>query len=215
MSSSTFLIDKIVCANAGKRYVFEWVIRQFTYTFQSNNCYGIKGPNGSGKSTLLKMLSGYSTPSKGEIQFYSGDKIIGVGEVYEQMTFTAPYIELIDEMSVSELMTFHHGLRPFRSYEETLLVINELPFKGLMDKRIGELSSGMKQRIKLILTIMTKTSLILLDEPGSNLDDTGKKWFEDLLRKNMSDKIVIIASNESEDLNLATELISMEDYKKA
>ncbi|MBK9025283.1 MAG: ATP-binding cassette domain-containing protein [Saprospiraceae bacterium] len=91
--------------------------------------------------------------------------------------------------------------------------LKDLPFKGLVQKRIGELSSGMRQRIKLLLAIMTDTSVILLDEPGSNLDEQGKGWFEDLLKSQMSGKITIIASNEAEDLKLAQSQINIADYK--
>jgi len=215
MPDNSHAIDKIVCTNAGKRFVFEWVIRDFNFSFHRNKCYGIRGANGSGKSTLLKLLSGHSTPSKGTISFFKNETEINISGVYESITFCAPYIELIEEMTVSELLKFHHGLRPFSNHANMLEVLKDLPFKGLADKRIGELSSGMKQRIKLMLAILTDTSVILLDEPGSNLDQSGKKWFEDLLRIHMQDKIVIIASNEEDDLRLVESIISMEDYKKA
>jgi len=214
MSAQSHSIDEITCQAVGKRYLFEWVIKDFNFTFLKGNCYGIKGPNGSGKSTLLKMLSGHSTPSKGLIDFKANNSTVHVSEVYKSVTFTAPYIEVIEEMTVRELLEFHHGLRPLESLSDAETVLIALPFKGLMDKRIGELSSGMKQRIKLLLTIMTRTSIILLDEPGSNLDEAGKIWFEELLRNHMKDKIVIIASNEADDLRLAAEILSMENYKK-
>ena len=85
----------------------------------------------------------------------------------------------------------------------------------MVRKKVEELSSGMKQRLKLILSIMSQSSVILLDEPGSNLDDDGKQWFEELLKPRIKDHIVIIASNEESDLRLAQHLIKITDYKKA
>lgn len=207
------VLNSITCSGVSKRYLYEWVIRDFNHTFLTAHCYGIKGPNGSGKSTLLKLLSGQSTPSKGQITFQGLSKPIHITEVFEQVTFAAPYIELIDEMTVSELLKFHHSLRPFEDLNKTKIEAQSFPFKGLMDKRTGELSSGMKQRIKLLLAITTQSRLILLDEPGSNLDAEGKKWCEDLLNRYKKNKIVIIASNENEDLKMANSFISLEDYK--
>ncbi len=212
-NDSSPVVDTIVCADVSKRYLYEWVLRKFSYSFKLNYCYGIKGPNGSGKSTLLKLLCGHATPSKGQITYYALHQVINVSEIFGHVTFAAPYIELIDEMTVTELLIFHHSLRPFVNFNSTRDEVAALPFKGLMDKRVGELSSGMKQRIKLLLAITTRTNIILLDEPGSNLDAEGKMWFENLLKQYRSGKIVIIASNDNEDLIMIDEFIDLLDYK--
>ena len=211
--SMTPALDSIVCSNISKRYMYEWVIRDFSFTFDINKCYGVRGPNGSGKSTLIRILSGFSTPSKGNITFSSRGKKIHISDVFVHVTIAAPYIELIDEMSVLELLHFHHGLRPFVELAHAIQEVRDLPFKGILDKRVLELSSGMKQRIKLLLALLTKASVVLLDEPGSNLDIAGKNWFEALLVKYKHNKIVIIASNEEDDLTQAAEFIYLPDYK--
>ncbi|MCO6460318.1 MAG: ATP-binding cassette domain-containing protein [Saprospiraceae bacterium] len=206
-------IDRIECEAIGKRYMYEWVIRDFDFTFRTGECYAIKGPNGSGKSTLLKILSGHATPSAGTIRFMSSGKSLPVSDIYNQITYTAPYIDLIEELTVKELLKLHDGLRSLDNPAEVHHCIESLPFKNMMGKKIGELSSGMKQRIKLILAIHTRTSIILLDEPGTNLDEEGKQWFENLLRPKLTDHIVIIASNEESDLNLTGPSLLVTDYK--
>lgn len=206
-------IDEIVCSGIGKRYLFEWVIKGFDYRFHKGQCYGITGPNGSGKSTLLKLLSGHASPTAGRITFKNNENAIPITEVFGHVTYAAPYIELIEVMTVRELLHFHHGLRPLTDLSEAEEEINGLPFRNMPDKKIEELSSGMKQRIKLILTLMTQTSIVLLDEPGTNLDESGKRWFENLLSTHIKDRIVIIASNEEEDLHLASRTLSTIDFK--
>ncbi len=206
-------IDLIACNNISKRYMYEKVLIDFIYTFEIDKCYGLRGPNGSGKSTLIKILSGFSTPSKGSILFSVKGHPVNISDVFAQVTIAAPYIELIDEMTVDELLHFHHGLRPFYSYDLAVNEVKQLPFKGILSKRISELSSGMKQRIKLILALLARASIVLLDEPGSNLDASGKDWFEQLLLRNKSNKIIIIASNEEDDRRKATEVVYLSDYK--
>ncbi|HRN33856.1 MAG TPA: ABC transporter ATP-binding protein [Saprospiraceae bacterium] len=208
-------VEVITCKEIGKRYSYEWVLRDFDFQFKKGECYAIRGPNGSGKSTLLKILSGYSTPSKGKICYSSGNTDIPTSDIYRHIAFSAPYIELIDILTVDELLDMHHGLRPFINLDTVRETIKNLPFKNMVRKKVEELSSGMKQRLKLILSIMSQSSVILLDEPGSNLDDDGKQWFEELLKPRIKDHIVIIASNEESDLRLAQHLIKITDYKKA
>ncbi len=207
-------VDFLSCSGIGKRYSFEWVFKDFDYSFKQGECYAIQGPNGSGKSTLLKILSGHSTPSKGTVEYSSGSAKITVGDIFSYIAFAAPYIELIDVLTVDELLVMHHGLRPFEDLEKVRATIKNLPFKNMGHKKVEELSSGMKQRLKLILAIMTRSSIILLDEPGSNMDEEGKQWFEDLLKPRIDDHIVIIASNEESDLRLAAHSIKITDYKK-
>ena len=62
--------------NAGKRFNFEWVLRNINYTFQEGKLYAILGPNGSGKSTLLQMVAGIITPSSGDIEYTKGNETV-------------------------------------------------------------------------------------------------------------------------------------------
>jgi ABC-type multidrug transport system ATPase subunit len=98
---------KITLKDIGRRYNNEWIFRHINYTFESGKSYAILGHNGSGKSTFLKVLSSSLTPSSGELIYTDGDQVLGVETIYQQLSLAAPYVELIEEFTLNELIDFH------------------------------------------------------------------------------------------------------------
>src|SRR5690606_30065650 len=104
----------ITLQNLGRRYNREWIFRHIDYTFSLGKKYAILGPNGSGKSTLLKVLSGSLTPSEGQLLYQKDTSTeIVVEEIHRELTVAAPYVELIEELTLKEMLEFHFK---FKSY---------------------------------------------------------------------------------------------------
>ena len=184
----------------GRRAVF----RDLTFSITTGARFAITGPNGSGKSTLLKILSGGLLPTSGTIVYTHLDHKVSEAEVYKYMHFVAPYNTVIEELSLRELFTFHQNLgllRAFGSYREWS---DRLEYAFDPDHQIKTYSSGMKQRIKLGLALLDDRPLILLDEPGSNLDVAGKAWFFRLLEMVSPAQTLVLASNEPTEINYCT-----------
>ena len=200
--------------NIGKRFRYEWIFKNITHSFQSGKSYSLLGPNGSGKSTLMKILSGHLTPSDGQIIFSNNEKKIDSDDVYQHISYSAPYIDVIEEMTLTEIIAFHSKFKPLSKG----LIINDLiqllNFKNAADKEIRFFSSGMKQRLKLALSICTDTPTLLLDEPTTNLDAQGLAWYRDLMQQ-FSDKnrLLIVASNIEHDYDFCEEQLNILDYK--
>jgi len=115
-----------------KRYRSEWIFRKLSFTFQSGNSYAILGPNGSGKSTLMKVLSGHLSPSKGKILFNTNSKTLKADEVYQYVSFAAPYIELIEEMTLKELIEFQLSI-----LADTPILLLDEPTTNLDDQGVA------------------------------------------------------------------------------
>ncbi len=200
----------------GKRYQFEWIFRGVDYQFKMGQQYAVLGSNGSGKSTLMKVLAGHLTPSKGKVIFSdANDTEIARSVVYQQVAFAGPYIELIEEFSMEEMIRFHQKFKSFihdMTVDEVMGII-DLP-KTATKKEIKFFSSGMKQRVKLALAILTDSSLLLLDEPTTNLDQKGMAWYLDLVQNHLNDRTVIVASNEERDYGFCDNHINILDYKR-
>jgi len=198
--------------DAGRRFNQEWIFRNFSYQFNSAGKYAILGPNGSGKSTLLSVILGSLAPSEGSIT-YSDGNIIPVEKIYTQLSFAAPYLDLVEEFSLQETIEFHFK---FKSYYPGLSAAGVLDLLGLaksQDKPLKYFSSGMKQRTKLALACCTDAPLLLLDEPTSNLDMQGIGWYHDLIRDFTADKLVLVGSNQETEYTFCENLISITDYK--
>jgi ABC-type multidrug transport system ATPase subunit len=171
--------------------------RNINFSFQSPMHYGLLGSNGSGKTTLLKIISGYLLPSEGTIEWKSKQFIDGKN-IFKYVGIASPHIEVIEEFSFREILTFHQKFRNYiNNYEvKDLLQLSEL--KRSADKPIKYYSSGMKQRVKLILAIMSDNEIILLDEPCSNLDKSSIEWYKNLITSYTGERVVIIGSNDKE-----------------
>ncbi len=196
-----------------KRYRYDWVFKGIDFRFQPGGRYSLTGPNGSGKSTLMKVLSGHLTPSKGDISFSIGDKKLAVEEVYTNLSYAAPYIELIEEFTLSEMLHFHQQFKPFLHGITPASITELLAFPKAKNKEVRHFSSGMKQRLKLALALCSDSTFLLLDEPTTNLDRQGVEWYLRLVEQYLGDRTVVVASNVEEDYGFCETGLNILDYK--
>lgn len=199
--------------NLGKRYRLEWIFRNLNQTFQAGERWAILGPNGSGKSTLMKVLSGHLSPSKGEITFLQNDQKIKEEDVYKKVSYAAPYIELIEELTLEEALRFHARLKPLLPGFTPSALYDLLALPKTRQKEIRFFSSGMKQRLKLIFAVCSDTPLLLLDEPATNLDIQGIEWYKNLISQYAANRLVIIASNDPHDADFCPNHLNILAYK--
>lgn len=204
---------RIELEGVAKRYRLEWVLRNVNLTFQDDKKYAVTGPNGSGKSTLMRILAGHLTPSRGQARFFYQNNRLDAGEVYRFLSYAAPYIELIEEFTLTEAIDFHKKFKPFARQMNAGDIISLLGFERSRNKAIRNFSSGMKQRLKLALAVCSETPLLLLDEPTTNLDRQGVEWYRRLIDEYAPGRLVIVASNVEVDYEFCEEVIGVEGFK--
>jgi len=205
---------QILLQNIGRRFNRDWIFRGVNYTFQSGSIYAILGPNGSGKSTLLQVLNGSLGPSAGTISYADDEKPVDVESVYQHLSIAAPYLELIEDFSLSEMIDFHFKFKAYKSGLNNELVTDILALPGSKNKLIKYFSSGMKQRLKLALAFCSDTPLLMLDEPTSNLDTQGVDWYLSLVQKFAENRLTIICSNQLHEYSFCNESLNISDYKQ-
>ncbi len=199
----------ITLSDVYKRFTYQWIIKKANYQFSNHRIYGIAGPNGSGKSTLLHMISGYLSPSKGKLSWQQGDVQIDRHDQYKSVAICAPYIKMVEDFTIPELLRLYTKSKPL-----TDLTTEEFMRKAYIEqhsaKPIKYFSSGMKQRVQLLLALATDGPVLLLDEPTSYLDQAAKAWFYNELQAYSKDKLVIIASNDLDDLDQCDEVVQLD-----
>ncbi len=206
---------KIELQNIGRRFNKEWIFRQVDYTFESGKSYAILGPNGSGKSTLLKVLCGNLTPSAGTITYMDNLTTIAVEEIFSHTAMATPYVELIEEFTLREHIQFHFKFKAYLPGYNEERIIELLGLSASIDKQIRHFSSGMKQRVKLVLACCSDNKLVFLDEPTSNLDLEGESWYLSLIEKTKTpDRLFIICSNQPKEYSFCDEQFHVFDFKK-
>jgi len=166
----------ISAENLGKRFNREWIFRNFNYSFDTG-VYAITGPNGSGKSTLLQVLWGQLPASDGQLNFFDKGVLIPIEEVYKNLVIATPYLELIEEFTLTELLRFHFSFKKTRNGISIEELIENLELLHARDKTINHFSSGMKQRLKLGLAFFSDVEIVFLDEPTTNLDKQAIGWY--------------------------------------
>jgi ABC-type multidrug transport system ATPase subunit len=205
---------RVELAQVKKRFKNDWVLWNVDLQIEEHSSWAVTGPNGSGKSTLLKILSGHLSPSKGLRKFYQDRREIPVAEIYREVAFAAPYIDLIEEFKLEEAISFHRRLKPFLREVNAQELISILGFEQHRNKELRFFSSGMKQRLKLALACCSAAPLLLLDEPTSNLDEAGIRWYRELLEEFSPGRTLVIASNVEEDLQGCQNRIHVLDFKR-
>src|ERR1700710_587993 len=101
--------------NISRRFNRDWIFRDVNYTFSDNGSYAILGPNGSGKSTLLQVLNGSLSPSMGTLSYFFEEIPVEISEVYKHLSLAAPYLELIEEFTLAEVIDFHFKFKPYKA----------------------------------------------------------------------------------------------------
>ncbi|RYF89046.1 MAG: ABC transporter ATP-binding protein [Chitinophagaceae bacterium] len=201
---------KISLQNAGKRFNRDWIFRHLTIEFAATGSYAITGANGSGKSTLLQVLAGATMHSEGQL-VYQSENGKPVEQPYKSIAIAAPYLELIEELTATELIDFHAGFKNLTAPVSDILASVNLDKAA--HKQIRYFSSGMKQRLKLAQAFFSESEVLFLDEPTTNLDSEGTALYQNLVKNHAGNRLLIVSSNVPEEYVFCGEVVRMEDFK--
>jgi heme exporter protein A len=194
----------------GRRLIFRNINAEFT----SGNVYGFAGSNGSGKSTLAKIVAGLLSPTTGKAIHKFNESEVTSEELHKQIGFVSPYLVLYDEFTAEENLLHSLKIRGLTSDVEKInSLLNDFELYNRKDDLLKAYSSGMKQRIKFIFALIHNPALLIFDEPTSNLDIKGKDSVCKIIEKESKEKLVILASNETADLELCKEILHIENYR--
>lgn len=179
--------------NLHKKFGRNQVLFNLDLDIHSGGIFAVLGPNGSGKTTLIKCILGMVIPSSGQIEVQ--DNTIKKKWKYRQDINYLPQIaNFPGNLKVKELIRMIKDLRQKESNEEVLVKLFGLePF---LDKKLGTLSGGTKQKVNIVLTFMFDSPLIILDEPTTGLDPASLiKLKELILQEKNKGKTILITTH--------------------
>ncbi len=183
------------------------LFRDISFELKGGSSFAITGPNGSGKSTLLQIMAGIQAPTKGNVDRLENELSLELTVFHRLLGFVSPLIHLYGECTGIENIEFALGSSDSRERADELL-----QYFGLMGhekKVLKTWSSGMQQRLKLICALAKSPPFLFLDEPGTNLDRSGKKLLYDRIDAMKKEALVIIATNEPEEIALCGEVLNL------
>lgn len=178
----------------------------------SGNTLGISGSNGSGKSTFLKCLAGLLSPTNGEVNWLANNEIISTQIINQSIGYAAPYINLYDELTVIENLQFLSDIRRHTGSAGNIeRWIDKSGLSSVEDQPYGTLSTGQQQRLRIAAALFHQPDILLLDEPGSNLDEAGRSLVNEIASLYQDPQhLLIIASNDPRELEVCQQIFSVE-----
>ncbi len=186
----------IHATNISKKYGNRTIFSCMDFDASPSHPCAICGPNGSGKSTLLEILGGIRRPSSGSVRYLQNSRtIISNFECF--FGFVSPRLRFYDELTALETIQFISGNTDTMKRGAHLL--EQFALHEYRDLHIGRFSTGMIQRLKIITALILNPPVLLLDEPTSNLDETGKKTFFSLMETLIPHKTIVIATNDPDE----------------
>ena len=187
---------KIYLEDCAKRYRRQWVFKELSGTLESPQAYAVLGRNGAGKSTLLRIFAGMQLPTAGKMRFEIGGKEILRENLFRHLSFCAPGIELVEELTLTEILSFHFSYKAVLPGLNLAGIPQILGLESAAHKPLSDFSSGMKQRVKIGLALFANTPLVLLDEPCSNLDESGVGQYQSWIAEYRRDRLIMVGSND-------------------
>jgi heme exporter protein A len=200
-------------SDISKKFNNRFIFKNISFSVSTSQSLAITGPNGSGKSTLLEIIAGIRKPYSGSIIFKKDGKDINISEFRELCGFSSFRLNLYMDLTAMENIEFayiYSNRTEADDYFKTLL--NKFGLYNDRNKLIKYYSSGMLQRLRFIIAIINNPHILLLDEPGSNLDSDGRGKIYSYLELEKQNKIIIIATNEKDEEKFCIDSISL--YKQ-
>lgn len=186
----------VVTKNLHKFYGKTVAINGLNFKLKPGTITGFLGPNGAGKSTTLKILTGFLLPDEGSITFDGQQMGKDTAAIQSRIGYLPEHNALYNNLRVDEYLRYTLSFYPDRpklKYRET--VIGETGLDDVMDKRIGTLSKGYRQRVGIARALLTDPKYIFLDEPTTGLDPNQKEEILKLIKTVSKNKVVLFSSH--------------------
>lgn len=193
-----------------KAFNDQLVLNGISASITAPGAWTVLGPNGSGKSTLLKIIAGLVAPTEGEVTYLHNGIRLPPHQRRQSVGMVAPDIALYRPLTALENLRFLTRARQVSvSDGELLRMLDRVHLRSRAHDPVATFSTGMVQRLKLLTALIHQPSVLLLDEPGSNLDEAGMSLIHDIVREQAEHGIVIIATNDTREIGYGEPLVQL------
>ena len=184
--------------NLSKNYGEVEAVKSINFNLTSGEIVGFLGANGAGKSTTLKVITGYLTPTSGNVLINNLNILEDTHEIQKQIGYLPELNPLYSEMRVFDLLEFTAKIRNIsgKAFKNALArVVEQCGLKGVIHKNISDCSKGYKQRIGLACAMIHDPKILILDEPVTGLDPNQIVEIRNLIKNLGTEKLVLMSSH--------------------
>jgi heme exporter protein A len=192
----------------GRRFGSRAVFSGLSGEIRDGEPLAITGPNGSGKSTLVMLLAGLLRPTSGSVRLVAEGAEVPPWEWRRWIGFVSPDLTLYPQLTALENLRFFARLRGLTAMPAEAL-LERVGLEGRGHDFVAGFSSGMRQRLKYAASLLHDPRVLFVDEPAANLDESGRRLVHDLLAERRDCGLLVIATNEPDDLRHATHRLDL------
>ena len=203
--------------NLSKNYGTVQAVDSISFSLNDGEIVGFLGANGAGKSTTLKMITGYITPTSGNVTIGDKNIIDDCIDIQKKVGYLPELNPLYSEMKVHEYLKFHASIRGITGNEfiaSLKRVVSECGLQGVVHRTIGNCSKGYKQRIGLAAAMIHDPKILILDEPVTGLDPNQIVEIRGLIKKLGREKLVLMSSHILQEIQATVDRIIIIDNGK-
>ena len=169
------------------------VLEGLDLNIQKGGIFAVLGPNGSGKTTLIKSILGMVIPDKGRIEI-KGESVLGKSAYRNGINYLPQIANFPSNLTVNELLAMVKNLRSKKANDQELIDLFSL--EEHLNKKLGNLSGGTKQKVNIVLTFMFDSEIIVLDEPTTGLDPVSLIHLKQIIeRERQRDRTILITTH--------------------
>ncbi|MGC8699687.1 MAG: ABC transporter ATP-binding protein [Candidatus Micrarchaeia archaeon] len=187
--------------NVSKNFSNIRAVERVSFALKQGEHLILLGPNGAGKSTLLRLVSGLIKPTAGSVKVF-GNEASNVEETSGVLSFVSENYALYDNLTVRENLLFFgtlYGLKKREVLEASDEMLERLDAREYLDRKVGELSRGTKQKIAICRALISKPRILLLDEPTAFLDPYAAEEVRSLIKESKAS--ILYATQRLDELN--------------
>lgn len=189
-------IMSIQIEGLSKQFGTQMAVDQLNFEANKGEVLGFLGPNGAGKSTTMKMITGYLSPTKGQVKVCGFDPARQPQEVQKRLGYLPEHNPLYLDMYVKEYLQFVGRLHKVAHLSQRMeAMIEQTGLQREQHKKIGALSKGYRQRVGLAQAMLHDPEVLILDEPVSGLDPNQRIDIRHLIKKMGKEKTVIFSTH--------------------
>lgn len=205
---------KLLLDSVSKKYGKKYALKDLTIEF-TNGVYGILGANGAGKTTLINIITGILQQTSGQVRL-DGRDVKDMGTEYlDKIGYLPQYPQFYPNFRVKEFLIYMCSIKgvPKKKAKAILpQIVEEVNLREHIDKKIGELSGGMRQRLGIAQAILNDPNILILDEPTAGLDPGERIRFRNIISNIAKNRMVLISTHIVSDIEyIANQVVILQE----